>query len=57
MPIGLVARDTLRFEANLPLYGNELSTEWSPIEAGYGFFVKINKADFIGKGILTKKKI
>ena len=56
MPIGLGARDTLRFEANLPLYGNELSEDWSPIEAGYGFFVKTNKADFIGKDTLFKKK-
>ncbi len=56
LPIGLGARDTLRFEANLPLYGNELSEDWSPIEAGYGFFVKTNKADFIGKDTLFKKK-
>ncbi len=56
VPIGLGARDTLRFEANLPLYGNELSEEWSPIEAGYGYFVKTDKADFIGKESLTKLK-
>lgn len=55
-PIGLGARDTLRFEANLPLYGNELSSEWTPIEAGYGFFVKTDKADYIGKDILVKQK-
>lgn len=55
-PIGLGARDTLRFEANLPLYGNELSDEWTPIEAGFGFYVKTDKADFIGKEVLKKQK-
>lgn len=55
-PIGLGARDTLRFEANLPLYGNELSDDWTPIEAGFGFFVKTDKADFIGKEILLEQK-
>jgi len=56
LPIGLGARDTLRFEANLPLYGNELSDDWSPIEAGYGFFVKVDKDNFIGKEILARQK-
>ncbi len=55
-PIGLGARDTLRFEANLPLYGNELSDTVSPIEAGYGFFVKTDKERFIGKEALTRQK-
>ena len=55
-PIGLGARDTLRFEANLPLYGNELSEDWTPLEAGYGFFVKLNKKDFIGKDALKLQK-
>ncbi len=55
-PIGLGARDTLRFEANLPLYGNELSQEITPLEAGFGFFVKLNKEEFIGKGALEKQK-
>ncbi|NLB19726.1 MAG: glycine cleavage system aminomethyltransferase GcvT [Clostridium sp.] len=55
-PIGLGARDTLRFEANLPLYGNELSDEWTPLEAGYGFFVKMNKKEFIGKDALKLLK-
>jgi len=55
-PIGLGARDTLRFEANLPLYGNELSDTVSPIEAGYGYFVKTDKEAFIGKEVLSKQK-
>ncbi len=55
-PIGLGARDTLRFEANLPLYGNELSDTVSPIEAGYGFFVKTDKESFIGKEALARQK-
>ena len=56
LPIGLGARDTLRFEANLPLYGNELSDEITPIEAGYGYFVKLDKDDFIGKEALMAQK-
>lgn len=56
-PIGLGARDTLRFEANLPLYGQELSAEITPIEAGIGFAVKPDKeADFFGKEILAQQK-
>ncbi|WP_112181293.1 MULTISPECIES: glycine cleavage system aminomethyltransferase GcvT [Paraliobacillus] len=56
-PIGLGARDTLRFEANLALYGQELSSTISPIEAGLGFAVKTNKKnDFIGKKLLLHQK-
>ncbi|WP_188453672.1 glycine cleavage system aminomethyltransferase GcvT [Virgibacillus oceani] len=56
-PIGLGARDTLRFEANLALYGQELSKDITPIEAGLSFAVKLNKgADFIGKNVLQKQK-
>ena len=55
-PTGLGCRDTLRFEANLPLYGNELSPEITPLEAGFGNFVKLNKPGFIGKDALVKQK-
>jgi aminomethyltransferase len=55
-PAGLGARDTLRFEAALPLYGHELSKDISPLEAGLGFFVKLNKESFIGKQALAKQK-
>lgn len=57
LPCGLGSRDTLRFEANLPLYGQELSKDITPIEAGIGFAVKPNKeADFIGKAVLKEQK-
>lgn len=55
-PAGLGARDTLRFEVALPLYGNELSKDISPLEAGLGYFVKLNNHDFIGKAALLKQK-
>lgn len=55
-PCGLGARDTLRFEAGLLLYGQELSASVSPLEAGIGFAVKLNKSDFIGKSVLVAQK-
>jgi len=48
-PSGLGARDTLRFQANLPLYGQEIAEDITPYEAGLGFAVKLDKEDFIGK--------
>lgn len=56
MPAGLGARDTLRLEAALPLYGHELSPDISPLEAGLDRFVKLDKADFIGREALVKQK-
>lgn len=57
LPSGLGARDTLRFEAGLPLYGQELSKSISPLEAGLGFVVKLKKEeDFLGKSALAEQK-
>jgi len=56
LPCGLGARDTLRLEASLPLYGHEYSEEISPIEAGFSFAVKLDKSDFIGRGPLLEQK-
>lgn len=57
IPCGLGARDTLRFEAKLPLYGQELGEDISPLEGGIGFAVKVDKeADFIGKEALKQQK-
>ena len=55
-PCGLGCRDTLRFEVGLPLYGNELSVEISPIMAGLGMFVKLEKSEFIGRDALLRQK-
>ena len=52
IPCGLGARDTLRLEAAMPLYGHELSAEINPYEAMLGLFVKLDKPDFIGKAAL-----
>lgn len=56
IPCGLGARDTLRLEAGMPLYGQEMADDISPIESGIGFFVKMNKQNFIGKEALEAKK-
>jgi len=53
IPCGLGARDTLRLEAGMPLYGHEMDDDTSPIEAGLGFAVKLDKAEFVGKPFLT----
>ena len=55
-PCGLGCRDTLRFEAGLPLYGDELTEEISPLEAGLGMFAKVDKEGFIGREALVAQK-
>ncbi len=63
IPCGLGARDTLRLEASMPLYGHEMDDTITPKEAGLGIFVKMDKEDFIGKkaieakGPLTRKRV
>lgn len=52
-PIGLGARDTLRLEARLSLYGNEIDETTNPLEAGLGWIVKLDKPNFIGKAALV----
>ncbi len=52
IPCGLGARDTLRLEAGMPLYGHEMTDDVSPLEAGLSFFVKMDKPSFIGKEAL-----
>lgn len=56
MPAGLGCRDTLRFEAALPLYGHELSATITPLEAGLGKFVSLDKGEFNGQAILAQQK-
>ncbi|MDD4675151.1 MAG: glycine cleavage system aminomethyltransferase GcvT [Syntrophaceticus schinkii] len=53
---GLGARDTLRLEARLPLYGHEMDEDITPLEAGFGRFVKLEKPSFIGKEALAEQK-
>ncbi|MFW6086551.1 MAG: aminomethyltransferase family protein, partial [Myxococcota bacterium] len=55
-PAGLGARDTLRLEARLSLYGNEIDETTTPIEAGLGWVVKLDKGDFIGREAIARVK-
>ena len=55
-PIGLGARDTLRLEARMPLYGNELADDISPLEAGLGWAVKLEKGRFVGSEKIAAMK-
>lgn len=55
-PCGLGCRDTLRFEVGLPLYGDELSADISPVMAGLSMFCKLDKEEFIGKEALEEQK-
>ncbi len=54
-PCGLGARDTLRLEASMPLYGHEMNDEISPLETGLDFGVKMQKENFVGKAALEKR--
>jgi aminomethyltransferase len=56
VPVGLGARDTLRLEARMPLYGQELADDISPLEAGLGWAVKLDKGDFIGRDKIAAMK-
>jgi len=56
VPVGLGARDTLRLEARMPLYGQELGDDISPYEAGLGWAVSLDKGDFVGRGPMTAMK-
>lgn len=55
-PCGLGCRDTLRFEVGLPLYGDELDNDITPVEAGLTMFVKLEKAPFMGRDAVAKQK-
>jgi aminomethyltransferase len=55
-PAGLGARDTLRLEAGMPLYGHELNEDIDPLQAGLGWAVKFDKGEFIGKEALYKRR-
>lgn len=55
-PCGLGCRDTLRFEAGLPLYGDELDEDISPVEAALSMFCKLDKPDFVGMDVVAKQK-
>ncbi len=55
IPCGLGARDTLRLEAAMPLYGHEMDETVDPLEAGLGFAVKLGKDEFIGKDAISAK--
>jgi len=55
-PCGLGARDTLRLEAGMCLYGNDIDDDTTPLEAGIGFVVKLGKGEFIGRDALLRQK-
>jgi aminomethyltransferase len=55
-PVGLGARNTLRLEAKMALYGHEIDASITPLEADLGWIVKLDKGDFVGKAVLEKQK-
>jgi aminomethyltransferase len=56
LPCGLAARNTLRLEAGMCLYGHEITEETTLLEANLGWITKLNKGDFIGRDVLAKQK-
>ena len=56
VPTGLGARDTLRLEAGMPLYGHEIDAQTTPLEAGLDWVVKLDKPDFVGRGALLAQR-
>jgi aminomethyltransferase len=56
IPAGLGARDTLRFEAGMSLYGNDIDNTTTPLEAGLGWIVKFKKGDYVGRDVLERQK-
>ena len=56
VPAGLGARDTLRLEAGMALYGHEIDRSTTPYEAGTGWVVKLKKGDFLGRDVLVRQK-
>jgi aminomethyltransferase len=56
LPAGLGARDTLRLEAGMPLYGNDIDDTTTPLEAGLDWIVKLDKGDFIGRDVLERQR-
>jgi aminomethyltransferase len=55
-PIGLGARDTLRLEMGYALYGNDITADTTPLQAGLGWIVKLNKGDFVGRAALVRER-
>jgi aminomethyltransferase len=56
VPAGLGARDTLRLEAGMALYGNDIDGTTTPLEANLGWIVKLDKGDFIGRDVLERQR-
>ncbi len=56
LPVGLGARDTLRFEAGMSLYGNDIDHTTTPLEAGLDWIVKFDKGDFLGRDVLEHQQ-
>ena len=57
LPVGLAARDSLRFEPCMPLYGHELGPDITPLQAGLGWAVALKKGKFVGRDFLLKERV